>query len=141
MKAVTINQPWAWAIFHAGKNVENRSWQIHHRGPLLIHAGKSRTWYDAEDPDDWFEAFGVRLPAWDDLPKGMIVGAVRLVDCVQADPGLPYFLPGRGANVWAEGPWCWVLANPRAAPEPIPFRGAQGLFDVPDSILKETAKP
>ena len=41
MKALSIRQPWAWAILHAGKRVENRDWQgCHYRGPLLIHASK-----------------------------------------------------------------------------------------------------
>ena len=39
MKAITIKQPWAWAIIFAGRDIENRSWYTHHRGPLLIHAG------------------------------------------------------------------------------------------------------
>ncbi len=40
MRALTIRQPWAWAIAVAGKDVENRSWQTSHRGLLAIHAGK-----------------------------------------------------------------------------------------------------
>ena len=27
MRALTVRQPAAWAIFHAGKDIENRSWQ------------------------------------------------------------------------------------------------------------------
>ena len=27
MKAITVMQPWAWAIFHAGKSIENRTWR------------------------------------------------------------------------------------------------------------------
>lgn len=44
MRALSIRQPWAWAILTAGKDVENRSWphRPHHQGPLLIHAGKAR---------------------------------------------------------------------------------------------------
>jgi len=29
MKAITIKQPWAWAIVFAGKDIENRSWRTH----------------------------------------------------------------------------------------------------------------
>lgn len=42
IKALTIRQPWAHAIFHLGKDVENRSWRTRYRGPLLIHAGAHR---------------------------------------------------------------------------------------------------
>lgn len=40
MKALTVRQPWAWAIIHGGKNVENRGagFTKTYRGPLLIHA-------------------------------------------------------------------------------------------------------
>ncbi|MEV6967602.1 hypothetical protein AB0M47_21105 [Hamadaea sp. NPDC051192] len=39
MQALTVRQPWAWAIAHAGKVVENRSWSTSYRGLLAIHAG------------------------------------------------------------------------------------------------------
>lgn len=44
--ALSVRQPWAWAIISGGKTIENRSWTTPYRGPLLIHAGK------AFDPDD-----------------------------------------------------------------------------------------
>lgn len=39
-KALSLRQPWAWAVVHGYKDVENRSWSTKHRGPLLIHASK-----------------------------------------------------------------------------------------------------
>lgn len=39
MKALTVKQPWAWAIIHGGKDVENRSRKTNYRGKLCIHAG------------------------------------------------------------------------------------------------------
>ena len=41
MKAISIRQPWAWLIVHGYKDVENRTWATKHRGPILIHAGKT----------------------------------------------------------------------------------------------------
>jgi len=43
MKALTIRQPWAWAIFHAGKDIENRDWPTRLRGRIAIHAAKGMT--------------------------------------------------------------------------------------------------
>ena len=40
MKALSINQPWAWTILFAGKEVENRTWRTEFRGEFYIHAGK-----------------------------------------------------------------------------------------------------
>lgn len=28
MKAIGIRQPWAWLIFNAGKDIENRKWRV-----------------------------------------------------------------------------------------------------------------
>ncbi|MBB3041198.1 hypothetical protein [Nocardioides soli] len=39
MKALTVQQPWAWAIVHGGKDVENRTQAWSYRGLLAIHAG------------------------------------------------------------------------------------------------------
>ena len=39
---VSVRQPWADLLVSGIKSVENRSWKCAHRGPLLIHAGK--TW-------------------------------------------------------------------------------------------------
>ena len=41
-RVLSIQPPWAWAIFCAGKDIENRSWTTKHRGPLLIHASSKK---------------------------------------------------------------------------------------------------
>ena len=135
MKCLTICQPWAHAIMHWGKDVENRGWATKHRGEMLIHAGKTKTAYDEQDPDDWKEC-GFTIPKWDAMPRGLIIGVVELVDCIPSDPGLPYYVPGHGPNVWADGKFLWLLRNPRLLKEPIPYRGLLFLFDVPDELLK-----
>ena len=50
MKAITICQPYAELILLGQKRVENRVWKPDYFGPLLIHAGKSRTWLDSYEP-------------------------------------------------------------------------------------------
>jgi len=40
MRALSIRQPWAWAILH-GKDVENRTWVTRVTGEFLIHASKT----------------------------------------------------------------------------------------------------
>ena len=40
MKAITINNPFAWFAVFGVKDVENRSRPTNYRGPLLIHANK-----------------------------------------------------------------------------------------------------
>ena len=36
MKALSLRPHWAYAIFHLGKDIENRTWSTAYRGPLLI---------------------------------------------------------------------------------------------------------
>ena len=117
MKILSVQQPWAWAILHAGKNVENRTWPTKYRGPLLIHAGVSK----ARLGD-----FGEGEPDRSLLAFGAIVGVVELVDCLPLDQ-LPEDLRGR----FASGPWCWILANPRPFTTPITCKGQVGLFNPP----------
>ena len=115
--ALTLQQPWASAIFRAGKDVENRTWPTRYRGLLVIHAGK--TW-DARAADvlllaDLLGSMGPHTH----YPRGLL-GTVRLVD-VTRDQHSAWAAPGL---------WHWVLADPRPFPEPIPCRGRMGLFPV-----------
>jgi hypothetical protein len=114
MLAVTVRQPWAWAIIHAGKDVENRTWSTEHRGPLAIHAATKT------DPNG--DVFLSRLgydPSDDELVLGAVIGIVDMVACVR-----------NGNSPWAvDGQWHWVLRNPRPI-KPVRYRGQQGLFEV-----------
>lgn len=111
MKALTICQPYAELIARGEKVIENRTWPTAYRGLLAIHAGKSTAWFDT--------------PSDADLPRGAVVAIARLVDCRRVGE-LPADLQ---AHAHAHGPWCWVLADVERFPNPIPARGAQGLWD------------
>jgi hypothetical protein len=50
MRALTVQQPWAWAIIHGGKDVENRTQAWKYRGPLAIHAGARISGRGMESP-------------------------------------------------------------------------------------------
>ena len=126
MKALTICQPYAHLIVVGDKRVENREWQTRYRGPLLIHAGKSRDWLttDAAVPN---------------LVFGAAVGIVDLVDCLHIDTihdGLhddryPWLRGHRHTN----GTWCLILDNVRRFETPLPWKGAQGFWNFPDAML------
>jgi hypothetical protein len=134
MKALTIQQPWAWAIAAGHKTVENRTWPTSYRGPLAIHAGKSTAWEVPGRRE--IEALGIPVPA--NLTKGVILGVCDLVDVVRYDRCRELH-----ADPWAGGPWCWRLENFRALDEPFPCRGAQGLFeaDLPAEWLETAGFP
>lgn len=122
MKALTVCQPFAWAIIHGPKKIENRTWPTDYRGPLAIHAGKSRKWLCPVLRD------GTPAPAPAEMAFGAVIGRVKLVACVRRrDPRVI-------EDPFAEGQWCWVLEDPEPI-EPHPWRGKQRLFEVPDEIF------
>lgn len=124
MKALSIRQPWAWAILHAGKNIENRSWGTWHRGVVLIHAAKG-TGYVDEYGDAACGIYGLsgkRVPELSVIPRGGIVGAMWIDRIVS--PAAP------AANDWhLPDQFGWHIA--RAVELPFrPLKGQLGLFDV-----------
>lgn len=134
MKALSICQPWAFAILHGNKRVENRTWATSYRGPLLIHAGKSRQWFDCDSVGLVSHAAGRHAtPNAPGMHFGALVGVARLVACAHVDH-MPIEI-NVGDQRFVEGPLCWVLDDVREFANPIPWRGQQGLFDVPDEAL------
>ena len=75
-------------------------------------------------------------------PHGAIVGIANLAACFArgVDPGQASAyrrFPWLRGHEHVEGPFCWVLTECRRFPEPIPYRGAQGLFDVPREVVEK----
>lgn len=120
MKALSIRQPWAWLILHAGKDIENRSRHWNFRGKLYVHAAKGMTrdeYLAAEILIASIEPDTIQLPPFEDLQRGGLVGTVEVADCVQSSE-----------SPWFNGPFGLVLKNPTPIPF-VPFKGALGLFD------------
>jgi len=130
MKAVTIRQPWAWAIAAGHKRVENRTWRTSHRGPLAIHAAGARD--TTVNASAWLQARGITPPAAGELHYGAIVAVCELVDVLRYDQS-----PDLSDDPLACGPYCWLLDNVQPLARPIPHRGWPALFgvDLPASVL------
>ena len=124
MKALTVCQPYAEMIAAGEKHVENRTWPTAYRGPLAIHAGRSRAWLERDDV--------LERP---EMTFGAFVALTDLVECV------PVAVLRSRPN-WHEeahhlsGPWCWVLAHVDRL-SPVPYRGALGLWTVPDDVVRQ----
>jgi len=111
MKALSLKQPWPWAILHLGKDVENRSWATGFRGRFLIHASKN---FDMEGYDFVLRIAAekrVVVPRAADFARGGIVGTAVIRDCVQASD-----------SRWFFGPYGFVLQGA----QPLPFMGCRG---------------
>ncbi|ROZ88991.1 ASCH domain-containing protein [Gordonia sp. OPL2] len=150
MKALTVQQPWAWAIVNGGKTIENRTANWSYRGPLAIHAGQR--WSDRGSQSElvhqaWYGqhpigyTIGGRLPEWQ-FEKGAIIGVVDLVD-IHPDAGC--------CRPWGESRYTEAggrqrrlithlqLENPRPLRDPIPAAGQLGLWTPNGDIVRMIA--
>ena len=142
MRALTVRQPWAWAIIYSGKDVENRSRTIagDYRGPVAIHAGLTddttplASWATWAWRDWWAES---GTPGGQ---RGHIIGVVDLVDvhhhtsCPTNHPDALWPLCSRWAH--HEG-YHLVLANPRPLVAPIPAKGRLGLWTPTPELVEQ----
>lgn len=130
MKALSIRQPWAWAILAGIKPIENRTWPTSFRGPVLIHAGKreERSNIDyvlRECAHHTGTSVALLRNAYDlQAAMGAIIGAVTITDCVTDHP-----------SPWFHGPHGFVLERPARAMKPVACAGKLGFFTVPDDML------
>jgi len=132
--AWSIRQPWAWAILHAGKRLENRSRRFSYRGPVWLHA--SKWWSYAGVAEAWQSVIDMAAASGRPLAQhappvtfrslraetGGIVGRAQIVDCVEAY-GSPWFV----------GPVAFVLDEVEAVPF-VPCKGMLGLFRLPAEV-------
>lgn len=135
--ALSVHQPFAWAIVAGHKNIENRSWHPPAwliGKTLLIHATKSKV------SSGTLASLRSSIPTMKRclspeqeeneylMPRGAIVGSVRLEGVVTSrDAGKSSFL----SDPWWIGPVGWVLSNPCRFETPIPCKGRQRLWRVP----------
>ena len=117
--ALSVRQPWAWAIVSGGKPIENRSEAAVRNGDMraqigrfiAIHAAKGMTRDEYEDAREFMVSIGVTCPPPWQIERGGIVGTAMLRDIVKAH-----------ASPWFFGPRGLVLE----LAAPVPFVGAKG---------------
>ena len=81
------------------------------------------------------------MPLWKLPPFGAILAVAELVDCIPVEE---FFNPKSGHEFnlnelelgnFSAGRFGWKIKVVKLLDEPIPYKGAQGLFDVPDEVL------
>lgn len=127
MKALSLTQPMAWAIFH-GKDVENRRWPTKVRGHVYIHASKGfdKHHYNFIALEGVACLLDEPLPEPEEFVHGAIIGEVDILGCAfyPADE-LPHL-----HSPWAmPGQYQFILANEVEYEKPIPCRGMLGFFE------------
>jgi hypothetical protein len=145
MRAITLTQPWATLVAIGAKKFETRSWNTDYRGPLAIHAAlkfpMAARWLLASDPfrSEFIKA-GYHIGplknlSW--LPLGAVVATCELVATFHTPFITEYGLSEKVATSSTEiafgdyspGRYAWLLVNVKKLPEPIPAKGALGLWE------------
>jgi len=139
MKALPLWQPWATLVALGAKRVETRHWPapqwlIGQR--IAIHATKTKD-HLAICREEPFRTY-VRAPEL--LPLGAVIATVVLDRCSEITEASAAELEERSSHefafgYYAPGRFAWVLRDVEPVTPPLPFRGSQGIFDVPDELL------
>lgn len=145
MRALTLKHPWAFAIAHLGKRIENRSWKpwpsiigefiaIHGgaepKGNALRESNKLGYFINKQFRAEITKYQGEKYrgrPAYHshaDMITPGIVAIARVTGYVT-----------ESESPWFEGPVGWTLDEVHTLPEPIQITGAQGLWEVPTEIV------
>jgi hypothetical protein len=123
--ALAVRQPWAWAIIHGGKDIENRTIDAVAKGgmeprriAILASKGMTREEYESAA---WFmrDEIGIECPAAAQLLRGGIIGAVTVTGIVSESESPWFFKQRRGRGL--------VLSEPQACSF-VPAFGELGYF-------------
>lgn len=145
MRALTLWQPMAWAVAEGHKPVENRVWTLPEAfvgQDVAIHAGKR---YDASWAETIRSMFTIDVPQRSEIALGAVIAVVRftasldrkaLHEFLRKDMPSIGLQPDQFAALhrWYSGPYGFVCADVRKLAEPVPARGFQGLWALPDDI-------
>lgn len=138
MRALSVLQPWAWAIAKGHKPIENRDWPVpraHVGARIAIHASKKPVGKeDREDFEDMLVHFDICPPEWSTLPYGAVVAVATVKGYVDAAGAKT--LP-RDELRWFNGPFGWLLADVVELAAPVLARGSLGLWVMTSEV--ETA--
>lgn len=152
MRCISLHQPWASLIAIGAKWIETRGWQSNYVGPLAIHAAKSNGMLSMEGELAAYQAFRCADLPIDlrQIPHGAIIAVCRLVKCVPTcddnawTEDCDFAKLKDGTIVWppellfgdySPNRYGWILGDVKRLKTPIPWRGHQRFFNVPDDII------
>lgn len=158
IRALPLWQPWASLVVHGKKKIETRHWEapssvVGQR--IAIHATKTRSELGIVRRKPFKGVLRALLEAGaplmdphnpNELPLGALVGTVVVAGCERmtwdfvldlerADPVEYAF------GLYEEARYAWHLADPRVLPQPVPWKGSQGIFSVPASAVDVGIQP
>jgi activating signal cointegrator 1 len=138
VRGLSLSQPWASLMAIGAKSIETRSWGTSYRGLVAIHAAQSFP-MDAWELC-WAKPFAdVLFPAGytarEKFARGQILAVGNLFSCSVISES--YIVPNRDRSFgdFSEGRWAWWFSDIERLAEPVPYKGALGLWDIPVATL------
>lgn len=132
MKALTLWEPWAAVVASGLKRIENRPWEppaSFYGERFAIHAGKR---YDKPAAKILKQLTLPSDPPKPDMVSMAVLATARFGGVVTSAEEAEEV--GENQARWFFGPFGWVLYDIRQLVEPIPCRGHQKLWNLPDKI-------
>ena len=139
MRALPLWQPWASLVVQGVKCIETRPGpppSTVHGERVLVHATLTKA-HLATCGVEPFTRF-IADPA--ELPLGALIGSVVVERAERIYPHVRDRIMEQDYTEWClgdytAGRWAWHLSEPVEFPEPIPYKGKQGIMVVPDVFL------
>lgn len=150
LRAISLTQPWATLMSISAKNYETRgpTFPRRHLGELAICASLNfpkecqRLCYEEPFHEALRRGLGDTIAA---LPLGAVVGVVEVVGYVTAVGGLPSYVARFGIEAspapheaafgdYTQGRTVILTRNARRLAEPVPVRGALGVWTLPPDV-------
>ena len=131
MKALTLWQPWASLVAIEAKKIETRSWYTSYRGPLAIHAAKTKKSLGLFMEDPFLDALVSAGYMLTTLPFGVIVATCNLTSVIRITDTNASRLSSNEISFgdYTPGRFAWMLDDIEPFESPVPVRGHQGLWN------------
>jgi hypothetical protein len=137
MKVISIWQPWASLIVHNHKFNETRGWAapksligktIGIASTKVIRPEQRVAYLDPSFQNAYQR---LNYPCLDQLYCGYLLGTALLHSCEVSTPEQEEDMTEQelAFGWYGQGRYIWRLRQPRALVQPIPVRGAQGIWD------------
>lgn len=134
--AITLHQPWAHLVAHHGKDIENRTWPppaklIGRR--IAIHAAKYTPSERRFSAATWLKNREIHVRAFGhEMRKGCVVAVATISGALKPSPDVE-----TNEKWWITGHYGWLLDQVVALKEPIPCKGAQRIWYLPDDVAEK----
>lgn len=130
VRAITLQEPWAWLIAEGFKSCENRKWSTVFEGRVFIHSAKSFA-SDFKRIENWVGThMGIMIPGREWLQRNHMSRIVAVAEFGPMQSHLP-------DNPWKmKGQWAWPITWCHRIKATDPVRGMLGLWRLPTDLQR-----